>query len=191
MEIFFGTNNPNKLKEIREMLGDRFSVKSFKDLDAPFDVEETEDSLEGNAALKARAFHKHTGMPCFSDDSGLEVDALNGAPGVYSARYSGPNATAADNNKKLLQELDGVVERSARFRAVIAYYDGNDIQLFEGKVEGNIQESASGKDGFGYDPLFQPVGYDTTFAEMGAKAKHAISHRGHAVAAFTKWLKSQ
>ena len=191
MEIFFGTNNPNKLKEIREILGDGFTIKSFQDLDAPFDVEETEDSLEGNAALKARAFYVHTGLPCFADDSGLEVDALDGAPGVYSARYSGPKATAADNNKKLLHKLAGRSDRGARFRAVIAYYDGSELQLFEGKVEGTIQESPRGEDGFGYDPLFQPLGYETTFAEMGAKAKHAISHRGHAVAAFTQWLKSQ
>lgn len=191
MDIFFGTNNPHKLSEVQEMLGERFRLKSFRDLETAFDVEETEDTLEGNAALKARAFYEHTGLPCFSDDSGLEVDALHGAPGVYSARYSGPGATTESNNAKLLKALESSTDRRARFRAVIAYFDGEAMRLFEGKVEGEILTERVGEGGFGYDPIFQPEGYAISFAEMESEEKHRISHRGKAVRAFTDWLKTQ
>ena len=188
MKLFFGTNNPGKLKEIQDMLGARYEVLSFRDLDEPIDVEETEITFEGNAALKAKAFFEHTGLPCFADDSGLEVDALGGAPGVFSARYSGPEATNASNNAKLLEEMDGKSDRRARYRVVIAFYDGKAMRFFEGKVEGRILESPRGTGGFGYDPLFQPEGYDISFGEMPAEEKHAISHRGNAVRALLDWL---
>lgn len=188
MKIFFGTNNPGKLREIQDMLGEQFQVLSFRDLDEPIDVEETEHTFEGNAALKAKAFYEQTGLPCFADDSGLEVDALGGAPGVYSARYSGPDATNQSNNEKLIQELEGITNRTARYRVVIAFYDGKEMSFFEGKVEGEILETPRGEGGFGYDPYFKPEGYDITFAEMPAEEKHKISHRGKAVRALVKML---
>jgi XTP/dITP diphosphohydrolase len=188
MKIFFGTNNPGKLREIQDMLGEQFEVLSFRDLDEPIDVEETEHTFEGNAALKARAFYEHTGLPCFADDSGLEVDALGGAPGVYSARYSGPDATNESNNARLIKELEGETQRTARYRVVIAFYDGETMSFFEGKVEGEILESPRGEGGFGYDPYFKPAGYDVTFAEMPAEEKHKISHRGKAVKALVSML---
>lgn len=188
MKIFFGTNNPGKLREVQDMLGAQFEVLSFRDLDEPFDVEETEHTFEGNAGLKARAFFERTGLPCFADDSGLEVDALGGAPGVYSARYSGPGATNQSNNEKLIKELQGKTERTARYRVVIAFYDGKEMAFFEGKVEGEILEAPRGDGGFGYDPYFMPEGYDITFAEMPAEEKHKISHRGKAVRALARML---
>ncbi|MFK7969258.1 MAG: RdgB/HAM1 family non-canonical purine NTP pyrophosphatase [Bacteroidia bacterium] len=191
MEVFFGTNNPHKLKEIQEILGEAIRVKSFRDLDEKFDVEETEDTLEGNALLKARAFFKHTGLPCFSDDSGLEVAALGGAPGVYSKRYSGLYASAEANNTKLLEALQDEENRQAQFRAVIAYVDADQEKTFEGRVVGTILVEPTGEGGFGYDPLFQPEGYAISFAEMNADEKNRISHRGRAVAAFTQWLKNR
>jgi XTP/dITP diphosphohydrolase len=184
MKLFFGTNNPGKLRDIQDMLGDRYQVLSFRDLAEPIEVEETETTFEGNAALKAKAFYAHTGIPCFADDSGLEVDALGGAPGVYSARYSGPKATDQSNNEKLIKALEGEKNRSARYRVVIAYYDGENMSFFEGKVEGSITEEPRGTGGFGYDPYFKPAGYDITFAEMPAEERHRISHRGKAIKAF-------
>lgn len=186
--LFFGTRNPHKLSEIQGMLDDRFDIVSFEDFGDDFDVEETEDTLQGNAALKAKAYYERTGLPCFADDSGLMVDALDGAPGVYSARYAGTHGDHAANNAKLLQALDGVDNRSARFATVIAYYDGWSMTFFEGIVEGKILTALTGEGGFGYDPLFQPTGYDQSFAEMSDAAKNDISHRGRAMEAFTAWL---
>ena len=189
--IFFGTNNPHKLREIKEIVGDLYEVISFKDLETPIDVEETESTLEGNAALKARAFYAHTGLPCFSDDTGLEVDALDGRPGVWSARYAGEGCSFDDNINKLLGEMDGKENRSARFRTVIAYYDGEEMRYFEGEVEGNILESRKGTGGFGYDPVFLPEGFQKTFAEMSPDEKNSISHRGRSVRKFADFLRNQ
>jgi XTP/dITP diphosphohydrolase len=187
-KIFFGTGNPKKLKEIREVLGDQFALLSFTDLPEPLDVEETEDTLEGNAILKARAYHAATGLPCFADDTGLEVAALGGRPGVYSARYAGLDGDATRNMQKLLQELDGQAERSARFRTVIAWYDGEALHTFEGVLSGRIGTAPIGSNGFGYDPVFYPDGMDKTLAELDADQKNAISHRGQALRKFVDFL---
>jgi XTP/dITP diphosphohydrolase len=187
-KLFFGTGNPKKLKEIREILGDQFTLVSFTDLPAPLEVEETEDTLEGNAILKARSYHAATGLPCFADDTGLEVAALGGRPGVYSARYAGLDGDATRNMQKLLQELDGVADRSARFRTVIAWYDGQDLRTFEGILSGRIGTAPVGSNGFGYDPVFLPDGMDRTLAELDADAKNAISHRGQALRKFVDFL---
>lgn len=187
--LFFGTNNAHKLKEIREMLGDEFEVKSFHDF--PYiDVEETEPTLEGNAMLKAKAFYEHTGIPCFADDTGLEVAALNGAPGVFSARYAGEEGNNVNNINKLLKELEGQGSRSAQFRTVIAFWNGLEMKLFEGIVKGDILHTPVGTNGFGYDPVFMPHGYEQSFAEMNAETKHHISHRGQAIRKFVQYLHS-
>jgi XTP/dITP diphosphohydrolase len=187
-KIFFGTGNPKKLKEIREVLGERFTLLSFTDLPEPLEVEETEDTLEGNAILKARAYHAATGLPCFADDTGLEVTALGGRPGVYSARYAGPDGDATRNMHKLLQELDGIQDRSARFRTVIAWYDGTQLHTFEGILSGRIGLAPVGSNGFGYDPVFYPDSMDQTLAELDADQKNAISHRGQALRKFVDFL---
>lgn len=186
--IFFGTNNPHKLREIQEIIGSKYAVVSFKDLEDPIDVEETEPTLEGNAALKAKAFFEHTGMACFADDTGLEVASLYGRPGVYTARYAGPQCSAEDNINKMLGELEGITARQAQFRTVIAYYNGEEMRYFEGVAKGNILEARQGEGGFGYDPIFQPEGYTQSFAEMAPDEKNAISHRGQAVRAFADFL---
>lgn len=196
--LFFGTNNAHKLTEIQAVLGETFTIRSFRDLPQPLDVPETETTLEGNALLKAHAFYQATGLPCFADDTGLEVQALGGAPGVYSARYAGENATFADNVQKLLRELEsidmgawGEDNRRARFRTVIAYFDGGEPQFFVGEVRGQITLAPVGENGFGYDPVFLPDGYEKTFAEMTADEKNAISHRALAVKSFAGWLLAQ
>lgn len=193
--LFFGTNNAHKLEEIQAVLGSSFEIRSFRDLPQPIDVEETESTLEGNALLKAKAFYAATGLPCFADDTGLEVQALGGAPGVFSARYAGEHATFAENVQKLLRDLDAVDmgawgedNRRARFRTVIAYYDGGEPRFFEGDVRGQITLASAGDHGFGYDPVFLPDGHEKTFAEMTAAEKNAISHRTKAVRAFADWL---
>jgi len=193
--LFFGTNNAHKLDEIRQLVGNLYTVRSFQDLSSPLEVEETERTLEGNALLKARAFFAHTGTPCFADDTGLEVEALGGAPGVYSARYAGEGATFADNMNKLLRDLEAVDmgawgedNRRARFRTVIAYVDGGEPRFFEGVVRGTLTLAPAGNGGFGYDPIFMPDGHSVTFSEMTPEAKNAISHRGKAVMAFATWL---
>lgn len=190
-QIFFGSGNAKKLKEIREILGDRFEIKSFQDLPAPLEVEETEPTLQGNAELKARAFYQATGIPCFADDTGLEVAALGGAPGVYSARYAGPEGDAQANMRKLLGALGERTDREARFRTVIAWYDGQELRFFEGELCGRIGFEPRGTSGFGYDPIFFPEGQDRTLAQMTADEKNAISHRGLAVQQFAAYLNQQ
>jgi XTP/dITP diphosphohydrolase len=186
--LFFGTGNAKKLKEINEILGDTFEIVSFKDLLEPMEVEETESTLEGNAKLKALAYAEATGLPCFADDSGLEVEALDGAPGVDTAHYAGPQRDAHDNMDKLLQELAGKGNRTAYFRTVIAYYDHGKMRLFEGSLKGKIGLEKRGREGFGYDPIFIPEGETRTLAEMSAEEKNAISHRGHAVRQLAQFL---
>ena len=188
--LLFGTNNPHKLQEIREILDDTYTIYSLKDLDIDQDVEETEPTLEGNAILKAQAFFQIAQVPCFADDTGLEVDALNGAPGVITARYAGPARRAEDNMQKLLMELEGVSQRQAQFRTVIAFYDGENTHSFEGIVRGSIALSAKGDKGFGYDPVFIPEGYEMSFAEMDSDRKHSMSHRGRALEKLVNFLKT-
>ena len=188
-KIFFGTGNAKKLKEINEILGDRYEIISFRDLPEKIEVIEDRPTLEGNAIKKAREFHAATGLPCFSDDTGLEVEALDGRPGVYSARYAGEDGNAERNMAKLLEELQGQQNRAARFRTVIAYVNGEELQTFDGVLNGQIGHEKRGDQGFGYDPLFIPEGDHRTLAEHSADEKNAISHRGRAVRKFANFLK--
>jgi len=186
MKIVFATNNKNKLSEIKDILGDGFEVLSLNDIDCHDDIPETADTFEGNALQKAQYIFDRYHISCFADDTGLEVDALNGAPGVYSARYAGGEGHDSEANmKKLLAELGENNNRKARFRTVIALILINGEQtvtkLFEGIVNGQIIREKRGTEGFGYDPLFQPDGYDLTFAQLGMGIKNKISHRARAV----------
>lgn len=187
-QLVFATNNPHKLQEIRAILGSDFLVKGLCDIGCTEDIPETADTLEGNAAIKARYVKEHYGYDCFADDTGLEVTALGGAPGVYSARYAGPGHDSAANVALLLENMKNENDRTARFRTVIALTEGDEIKEFEGIVNGRIIESLRGDGGFGYDPVFVPDGYDMTFAELSAEEKNSISHRGRAVAALLQYL---
>ena len=189
MKLVFATANRHKLEEVRAMLPGNLQIVSLADLGFTGDIPETEATLEGNALLKARYIHERYGISCFADDTGLEVEALNGAPGVYSARYAGVEGAMAvrakANINKLLQELAGKTNRRARFRTVIAYIDvDNKEHLFEGAVNGRIIEEAIGAEGFGYDPVFIPDGYKITFAQMLLCEKNRISHRAKAFRQF-------
>ena len=188
MKIVFATNNAHKLSEVSALLGDRFELVTLREVGITEDIPETGATLDENASIKARYVYERTGLNCFADDTGLEVEALDGAPGVHSARYAIDGHDFAANNRKLLRELEGKVNRKARFRTVISLIvDGIERQV-EGIVEGEITTSESGAEGFGYDPLFMPEGYDRTFAEMSAEEKNAISHRGRAVAKLVEML---
>lgn len=190
-EIIFATNNAHKLSEVQAVLGDRFRLITLAECGITEDIPEDAPTLEGNALQKARYVHERTGVDCFADDTGLEVDALDGAPGVHSARYATDGHDFAANNRLLLRNLAGAADRSAHFRTVIALIlDGREY-LFEGRVDGRIVESEAGCGGFGYDPLFVPEGFDRTFAEMGADEKNAISHRGRAVRRLVEFLQSK
>jgi XTP/dITP diphosphohydrolase len=189
-EIVFATNNQHKLEEVRAMLGDSYKVVSLKEIGCFDDIPETADTLKGNALQKAEWVKERYGYDCFADDTGLEVEALGGAPGVYSARYAGENVTYADNNRKLLQEMKGKTNRNAAFKTVICLILNGETHFFEGEVRGRIIEENRGTTGFGYDPVFIPEGYDVTFAEMGAELKNKISHRARATAALVKFLKA-
>lgn len=195
MRIVFATNNAHKLEEIRAILGHSHDILSLNDIQCHADIPETADTLEGNALQKARYVWDHYHLSVFADDTGLEVNALGGAPGVYSARYAGGAGHDSEANMaKLLRELHGHTDRTARFRTVIALIlaDGSDKgfseHLFEGKVEGRIATERQGSEGFGYDPLFVPDGYDESFAQLGTAVKNRISHRAHAVARLTDFL---
>lgn len=190
-QIVFATNNAHKLSEVQAVLGDRFRLVTFAECGITEEIPEDAPTLEGNALQKARYVHERTGADCFADDTGLEVDALDGAPGVHSARYATDGHDFAANNRLLLRNLAGAADRSAHFRTVIALIlDGREY-LFEGRVDGLIAESEAGCGGFGYDPLFVPEGFDKTFAEMGADEKNAISHRGRAVRRLVEFLQSK
>ncbi len=177
MKLVFATHNINKLNEVKLMLPIELELFSLDQVGCTEDIAETEPTLEGNAMLKARYIKKKYGCNCFSDDTGLEVEALGGRPGVLSARYAGDKKNSDDNIAKLLSELNGITNRKARFRTVIALIIGSQELLFEGIAEGEIIWEKKGKDGFGYDPVFLPVGYDKTFAEMPLALKNSISHR--------------
>ena len=187
-DIVFATNNAHKLTEIRHIVGDKFRILSLKEIGCEEDIPETATTLEGNALMKARYVKEHYGYDCFADDTGLMVDALDGAPGIYSARYAGPGHDSAANMKLLLRNLEGVTERSARFITVIALILNGKEMTFEGRVEGEILTAPRGTDGFGYDPVFNPVESTLAFAEMSADDKNAISHRGRATARLLDYL---
>lgn len=187
-QLVFATGNANKLRELRQILGSEYDVRGLADIGCNDDIPETADTFEGNALQKARWVADLYGMDCIAEDSGLEVDALAGAPGVYSARFAGPGHDSAANNALLLEKLKGVTDRSARFRTVLVLLRGDEAHVFEGKVEGDILTAPRGTGGFGYDPLFVPKGWTKTFAEAGADEKNAISHRGRAVAAFRRFI---
>ena len=209
MKIVFATNNLHKLQEVRQILGDSFEVLSLKDIGCDVDIPETGQTLEENALQKARYVYDNYHIDCFADDTGLEVEALNGAPGVYSARYAAMEPTGSTDSPKnhdseanmarLLRELSDKDNRKARFRTVIALIQKKDVcpcgctsikqeHLFEGIVKGEITTERSGVEGFGYDPIFRPEGYDQTFAEMNAEQKNSISHRGRATAKLAEYL---
>jgi len=187
-KLIFATNNLHKLEEIRDLLSDKYDIISLDKIGIKEDIPETADSLEGNALQKARFVYERTGSDCFADDTGLEVDALDGAPGVYSARYAGENATFDDNMDKLLVSMENMENRKAKFRTVIALIMGGNEYLFEGKVGGLILKDKKGSDGFGYDPIFLPEGFEQSFAEMEASQKNAISHRGRSVVKLAHFL---
>ena len=190
-QIIFATNNAHKLAEVQAVLGDSFRLVTLAECGITEDIPEDAPTLEGNALQKARYVHERTGADCFADDTGLEVDALDGAPGVHSARYATDGHDFAANNRLLLRNLADAADRSAHFRTVIALIlDGREY-LFEGRVDGRITESEAGCGGFGYDPLFVPEGFDKTFAEMNAEEKNAISHRGRAVRRLVEFLQSK
>ena len=199
MKIVFATNNQHKLSEIRSILGDSIEVLSLKDIGCDVDIPETGTTLEENALQKAQYVYDHYHIDCFADDTGLEVDALDGAPGVYSARYAGEGHDSEANMTKLLMELGENNNRKARFRTVIALIQKKNvcpcgctsiknIHQFEGIVEGVIIRERRGGEGFGYDPIFQPEGYNQTFAELGMDIKNHISHRARAVAKLAEFL---
>ena len=188
MRLCFATNNENKLLEIRNLLGGDFEIISLQELGHLEELEESFDTLEDNSNQKAEFIHTMYDVNCFADDTGLEVDALGGAPGVISARYAGPGRSSEDNMKLLLKNLSKAKNRNARFRTVITLYIDNDRKQFEGIAEGEILESPRGTMGFGYDPVFQPDGYDHSFAEMSLEEKNRISHRGKALALLTSYL---
>ena len=188
-EIIFATNNAHKLSEVQAVLGDNFKLITPRDCGITEDIPETAATLEGNASQKSHYLYDRVGKNCFADDTGLEVEALGGEPGVRSARYATDGHDFEANNRLLLKNLEGVANRKARFRTVISLILDGEEHLFEGIVEGHIAESEAGCGGFGYDPLFVPEGYDCTFAEMSAEEKNAISHRGRAVQKLVEFLK--
>ena len=176
-KFVFATNNAHKLEEVTAILGDKIELLSMKDIHCHADIPETADTLEGNALLKARYIFENYNMDCFADDTGLEVEALNGAPGVYSARYAGDAHNSEANMRKLLQDMEGIENRKAQFRTVFALIINGKEHLFEGIVKGEITKHRCGSSGFGYDPVFIPEGYTQTYAEMGNTLKNKISHR--------------
>lgn len=185
----FATNNAHKLQEVEDILKEKVELLSLKDIGCTADIPETSDTLEGNALQKARYIYEHYHKDCFADDTGLEVEALGGAPGVYSARYAGGEGHDSEANmRKLLNELEGVENRKARFRTVFALIIDGKEHLFEGIAKGEIIRTRKGTKGFGYDPIFRPEGHEQTFAEMGNEMKNQISHRAKAVEKLCKFL---
>lgn len=190
MKLVFATNNLNKLKEVQEILPSSIELLSLKDINCFDEIEETASTLEGNAQLKANHITEKFGYNCFADDTGLEVIALNGAPGVFSARYAGEPANAENNMSKLLSNLKDQVNRNAQFRTSICLnIDGKQL-LFDGICKGSILTEKQGEKGFGYDPIFQPEGFHNSFAEMSSEQKNAISHRGLAIQKLIQFLKN-
>ncbi len=200
--LVFVTNNVHKLEEVSAMLGDKIELLSLKEIGCTADIPETEHTFEGNALQKARYIYDRYGLDCFADDSGLEVDALQGAPGVFSARYAAMETTAGEvaataghdaeaNTRRLLKELQSTPERGAQFRTVIALLMGGETYFFEGIVRGAITEEKRGTNGFGYDPVFIPEGFNKTFAELPAEVKNKISHRAVSIGKMRGFLESE
>ena len=187
-KLVFATNNAHKLEEIRAILGDKMEILSLADINCHADIPETANTLEGNAHLKSEYVYNHYGLDCFADDTGLEVEALDGAPSVYSARYAGDGHDSQANMQKLLKEMEEKNNRKAQFRTVISLIEKGEEKLFEGIVRGEITREKRGNSGFGYDPVFQPEGFDVTFAEMGSDVKNKISHRARAIKALCDYL---
>ncbi|MEJ1223591.1 non-canonical purine NTP diphosphatase [Sediminicola sp. 1XM1-17] len=190
MELVFATHNKNKFKEVQLLLPKHITLRSLEDIGCFDEIPETADSIEGNAILKANYVTEHYGYPCFADDTGLMVDALDGAPGVYSARYAGTEKSSEANMDKLLEELKGETHREAKFKTTIALHLEREKVLFNGIVLGEITLEKSGAEGFGYDPIFKPQGYDKTFAELPITVKNEISHRGKAIKQLIAYLKN-
>lgn len=189
-KLCFATNNKHKLAEVSQMLQGKYELQSLQDIGCTVELPEEQDTLEGNSRQKAAYVWEHFNVSCFADDTGLEVEALNGEPGVYSARYAGPHRSDSDNINKLLESLQGQQNRKARFRTSITLIlDGKEHQ-FEGIVTGSIAEGWHGDKGFGYDPVFMPDGHTLTFAQMSAEDKNKISHRGRAIAQLVSFLKA-
>lgn len=190
MELIFVTNNKNKLSEIQNILKDKYKILSLSDIGFFDDIAETADTIAGNSLQKTQFIYDRYKKNCFGDDTGLMVDALNGAPGVYSARYSGKNATYESNVKKLLHEMEGKVNRKAHFSTVITLFLNDKMYQFEGRVDGTITTEIKGKMEFGYDPVFLPDGYNLTYAEMSAEQKNKISHRALALKKMKNFLQN-
>lgn len=190
MELIFATHNKHKVNEIADLAGGKWLIKSLADINFHEEIPETGDTLEDNALEKARFVHDAFDVNCFADDTGLEIDALNGAPGVFSARYAGPGKQDVKNVNKVLQEMKGISNRKACFRTVIATIINGETQFFEGIVEGTILDSPVGSGGFGYDPIFKPNEADVSFAEMSLSEKNQISHRGRAIKKLSEYLKT-
>ena len=191
MKLVFATNNKHKLQEVRDIVGDRVEVLSLSDIDCNDDIPETADTLQGNALIKARYIYEKYGVDCFADDTGLEVESLDGAPGVYSARYAGEECDSEANMKKLLHNLTDKNNRNAQFRTVIALIINGEERLFNGIVKGVIATEKMGTSGFGYDPIFIPEGFSESFAQMDASMKNSISHRYRATEELSKFLKEK
>lgn len=189
--IVFATNNKNKLREIRDIVGSKYNILSLSDINCHDDIPETADTIEGNALLKARFVKEKYGYDCFADDTGLEVEALDNRPGVYSARFAGEDCNSKNNINKLLSELKGIENRKARFRTVIALIKGEIEEEFEGVIYGNISHERHGEGGFGYDKVFVPENYEKTFAEMLPEEKNSISHRAKATRLLIEYLNKE
>ncbi len=190
MELVFATNNQHKLQELQAILGDEFKLLSLKDIDCNEEIPEEQETLEGNATQKAKFVFDKYGYNCFADDTGLEISVLNGEPGVYSARYAGEEKSAEANMNMVLEKLSKINDRKARFRTVISLIINGDEKQFEGIVDGEVLMKKRGDSGFGYDPIFQPEGFDVSFAEMELSEKNKISHRGRAVQKLVGYLKT-
>lgn len=191
MKLVFATNNKHKLQEVRAIVGNSVEILSLSDIECYDDIPETADTLQGNALIKARHIYEKYGVDCFADDTGLEVDALGGEPGVYSARYAGEECNSENNMQKLLHNLTGKSERSAQFRTVIALIIKGEEKLFNGIVKGTIAEGKMGDSGFGYDPIFIPEGFSESFAQMSSEQKNSISHRYRATEQLSNYLKEK
>lgn len=190
MKLIFATNNAHKLTEVQAVLGDAYTLVTPRECGVEEDIPEEQPTLEGNASQKSHYLRDRTGLDCFADDTGLEVEVLGGAPGVHSARYATDGHDFEANNRLLLKNLEGVVNRRARFRTVISLLLNGEEHLFEGVVEGRIIDRETGHEGFGYDPLFVPDGYDQTFAQMSTDQKNSVSHRARAVRKLVAYLHS-
>lgn len=189
-DIVFATNNAHKLRELREIAGDKFNILSLKDINCEEEIPETADTLEGNALIKANYIKNKYGYDCFADDTGLEIDVLGGEPGVFSARYAGEDCNSENNIDKVLKNLTNEENRAARFVTIIALRIGDNTYTFEGEVRGEILTERQGKGGFGYDPIFKPIEADCSFAEMLPEEKNNISHRGRAVKKLFDYLRN-